>query len=180
MPHFYKTIYGWFDEGFARVYDTIVQEAQDGDWIVEIGSYKGCSSVYLLEKIRESNKKLGCHFYDKWTGNEYGIGTENGKMLPEFLNNLKNAGFEHDFDAVAIDSLEAAKFFNDGDLFAVMLDGCHVVHHVTKEIDLFLPKIKLGGILAFHDYKDPNLRKLFNQKLQPIEDFDSTGLYRKL
>jgi len=179
MPYLYKQIDGWFDEAFAKVYDKIVHDADFGDDIVEIGCWKGCSSIYLLEKIKEEKKFLGCHFYDTWTGNEYGNGNTIGVMLPEFLTNLKNAGFEYDFEAVAIDSIEASKRFKNESIFAVMLDGKHCVKYVSDEIDAWLPKIKKNGILAFHDYLDCNLRNLFNQKLKNIQDMHSCGVYIK-
>lgn len=180
MPNKYKKIDGWFDEGFSRVYNTIVAEAKNGDWIVECGSWKGCSSVYLLEAIQESEKVLECYFFDTWTGNVFGQNTNIGDMYPEFLINLIDAGFEGKFNATVMDSIEASQTFNDNELFAIMLDDNHCTEYVSKEIDVWLPKIKPGGILAFHDYLDPNLRHLFNQKLNPIEDFESCGLYRKV
>lgn len=178
----HKEIPNWCDSGIEKIYDLIVKEAPYKSNIVEIGVWKGSSFCYLCQKIKESSKNILPIAIDKFTGDEYGINGENGTIFPEFKKNLEDRNFFQftNWESVVLDSIEASSVFNDNELFAVFLDGNHCTEYVSKEIDVWLPKIQKGGILAFHDYLDPNLRRLFNQKLNPIEDYESCGLYRKL
>jgi predicted O-methyltransferase YrrM len=49
-------------------------------------------------------------------------------------------------------SLEAAKYFNDGEVDFVFIDGAHDYDNVKADIAAWLPKLKPDGILAGHDY----------------------------
>lgn len=181
MPEKYKSIDGWFDVGFSKVYDRLIEECQDGDIIVEVGCWKGCSSCYLLEKAQELNKRPKIYFFDSWTGDATGPYGSIGSMLPEFIKNLNDVGFSEvdDFNATAINGLEVPKLFEDNSVFAVMIDDQHYHGYVKEELDMWKPKIKTGGIITFHDYPDVNLNPVFNS-LGNVEDYDSCGLWRKI
>ena len=51
-------------------------------------------------------------------------------------------------------SVEMAKKVKDGSLDFVYLDGDHSYEGCRNDIHAWLPKLKLGGIMAFHDYND--------------------------
>ena len=51
-------------------------------------------------------------------------------------------------------SEKAAKFFTDGCLDLVFIDANHTYPFVKQDIQLWLPKIKKGGIICGHDYND--------------------------
>jgi hypothetical protein len=55
-PEFWRQVYGYFD--FEDVYRGIVQHCQDGDWIVEVGSFIGKSTCCLGHIIQASKKKI--------------------------------------------------------------------------------------------------------------------------
>ena len=49
---------------------------------------------------------------------------------------------------------KASKLFNDCELDFVYIDGNHRYSAVMKDVDCWWPKVKQGGVLAGHDYKD--------------------------
>jgi hypothetical protein len=49
-------------------------------------------------------------------------------------------------------SVEAAKQFEDGSVDAVYLDGNHRLEYVIQDIQVWLPKLRKGGIISGHDY----------------------------
>lgn len=52
-------------------------------------------------------------------------------------------------------SKEASRLFLGGSLDWVYIDANHTYEAVREDIDLWLPKVKLGGIISGHDY-DPD------------------------
>jgi len=51
-------------------------------------------------------------------------------------------------------SLDAASKFKDGTLDFCYIDGDHSLEGIYDDIKAWLPKVKIGGIVAGHDYKD--------------------------
>ena len=51
-----------------------------------------------------------------------------------------------------MDSEDAAKLFPDGYFDLVFIDSDHYYEAVKKDIPLWLPKVRKGGILSGHDY----------------------------
>lgn len=63
------------------------------------------------------------------------------------------------FDAKIIrkTSAEAVKDFKDESLDFVYLDGNHTYDYVLEDLNIWLPKIRIGGIISGHDYRTTNL-----------------------
>lgn len=65
----------------------------------------------------------------------------------------KLAGFENKF-FIGETSEQASRLFHDGSLDFVYLDANHMLDAITKDIDLWWPKVKIGGVFGGHDYYD--------------------------
>ena len=48
--------------------------------------------------------------------------------------------------------MDAVKDFDDESLDFVYIDGNHLYPAVKKDIDLWWPKVKAGGVMGGHDY----------------------------
>ena len=48
---------------------------------------------------------------------------------------------------------EAAPQFREGSLDVVYVDGNHKAEYVAEDIRTWLPKLRIGGVMAGHDYK---------------------------
>lgn len=78
----------------------------------------------------------------------------NQDMLDEnfktFKQNIENFG-----DRVRILKMfsnEAVDFIKDNSLDFLFIDGNHSYEYVKEDIELYLPKIKIGGLIGGHDY----------------------------
>lgn len=49
-------------------------------------------------------------------------------------------------------SMDAVKDFNNETLDAVFIDGNHEYKYVKEDIEIWTPKVKIGGIVSGHDY----------------------------
>jgi len=75
---------------------------------------------------------------------------------------------------IKLSSEKAAKFFANGSLDLVFIDGDHSYEMVKLDIELWLPKIKKGGIMCGHDYNwigpdgYPGVQKAVDEKFNTI------------
>lgn len=160
MEHFYQNIPGWFS--YEYMYKEMVECGEDGDLFVEIGSFKGKSSAFMAVEIARSGKKIQFDCIDPFQlMSHYAESAKNdptdweGYSLEGFNERMKPAeGF---YRAVAMTSEEAAKLYEDGTIDYIMIDGDHTYEGVKKDIELFLPKMKKGGIMTGDDAWAPDV-----------------------
>jgi len=113
---------------------------------VEVGVYSGeFSKIILL-----SNPRLFCLYsIDRWRNNS---GRFARRLYHMAAANLK--GFGARSKIVVGDSVASASQFPDGTLDFVYIDADHLYESAMKDLVAWWPKIKLGGILSGHDYKN--------------------------
>lgn len=154
----YQDIPGWMD--FEPFYNKMVEEAKDGAVFVEVGCWLGRSTCYLAQKIKESGKAIRLIAVDTWQGTP---GNENmqavvknagGSILEMFNKNMQEASVGHIVSPLVMPSLAAAAF--QGITLAacdfVFIDADHSYEAVKADILAWLPKVKVGGVLAGHDW----------------------------
>ncbi len=121
----------------------------------EIGVDKGEFSLQILEKSKL--EKLYC--VDSWCdefGSDYkpGYYDPNGNVrFDQCYNTLKNYIDTNRVEMVRADSVEASKVVQE-ELDYLFIDGDHSLEGVFNDIYNWVPKVKIGGIIGFHDYKD--------------------------
>lgn len=85
---------------------------------------------------------------------------------------------------LAMESAEASRLVTDGALDFVYIDAIHTFRHVSRDIDLWLPKIRPGGLIGGHDYSPedwPGVVKAVNSKLGiPDEVLSDTSWVKRL
>ena len=164
MKNHWSSIQGWFN--FQSVYNEAVEKAKDGSVLVEIGSWKGKSSAYMAEIIKESGKDITFYCVDTWAGSEEHVNDpdiKNGTLYEVFLNNMKP--LEGFYKPMRLDSLKAAKTFKNKSLDFVFIDAAHDYENVINDINAWKPKVIKGGILSGHDIDHPPLRKAVQELL---------------
>lgn len=114
--------------------------------IVEIGSWKGRSTVWLAYGCKDG-KHARVYAVDPHTGSPE---LPKGHTFKEFKKNLKNAGIEERVKPIVKTSEEAAKNFSQKADF-IFVDGAHDLASVKQDFDNWFPKLFNGGIMAFHD-----------------------------
>ena len=118
--------------------------------IVEVGSYRGGSVVTLAVALL--HKRVRVTALEPFTGSLNG--TMDGRELPvprEYFQNVKGRFPHLNVNTIQLDSVKASEKFMDGSLDMVFIDANHTVDAVIKDIALWWPKLKVGGILAGDD-----------------------------
>lgn len=128
---------------------------------VEIGTHRGDYAATFLKEWQ--GKKLHC--VDPWRAVPgYEVQAE---MLVDIMQSDGNR--EHDYEAAVRNtspysarvefikktSEDAAPLFEDNSLDFVYLDGDHQYEPVKKDLSLWWPKVRSGGVLAGHDIVCP-------------------------
>ena len=141
---------GWLSEREAQfLYETAKKASKDGV-IVEIGSWKGKSTICLAKGSLEGNK-VSVYAIDPHTGSSEH--QKDGKPVwtfDEFKKNIENAGASDIVTPIVEFSHEAVKEWNKPISF-LWIDGAHEYEFVKKDFELWSPFLIDGGIIAFHD-----------------------------
>ena len=115
--------------------------------IVEIGAYKGKSAIALAAGSRMGRKEK-----------VISIDPHSDGTLPVMEDNLRRSGL-HDMVVVRkTTSADARKDF-DGQIRLLFIDGLHDYPSVKQDIGLWKDLVIDGGLIAFHDYNYPTVRR---------------------
>jgi hypothetical protein len=152
----------------------------DGE-IVEIGSYKGKSTVSLgLGSKWISERKRTIFAIDPFMPNGEYI-----YNFDDFMSNILNLRLVNYVSPIKKFSQDATQDCPES-ISALFVDGDHRYLGVKRDIELYAPKVVPGGIIAFHDYTVfPEVKRAVDELCESREyvlvcDYDSLRLIRKL
>lgn len=152
MEHFYENIgENWFNYG--DLYKLMIDKYGDNSHFVEVGSWLGRSSCFMGVEIHNSNYNIKFDCVDTWKGSiEHKSSDEiiYGTLYRDFLKNIEPV--KHIINPIRTTSIEASKTYDDNTLDFVFIDASHEYNDVLDDISHWLPKVKIGGCLAGHDY----------------------------
>lgn len=154
MPKYYEQIQGWADD-IVKLYQKMVDISQDGAVFLEIGTWIGRSTIYMGEAIKESNKNIHLYSIDSGTGSP-----EHKEYIQRYHNNVASILTHHIVEADLCSYITyimgrseiEVKLFADNSLDFVFIDGDHSSEAIARDINMWWPKVKEGGVLAGHDY----------------------------
>jgi hypothetical protein len=132
----------------------------------EIGVYKGS----FTEKFCKAGLKM--YAIDPWVAYQ-GIGSEQAEQ--ERQNFLYNHAVmilrDYNCQVIRSTSIDALKYFKDGELDFVYIDANHDFKHFAEDIFEWNKKVRKGGIVAGHDYflSPPNSGQFICQ-ISPVVD----------
>lgn len=145
-----KKIEGWLKDNEGELLFTLAKRCRGKGVIVEIGSWKGKSTIWLAYGSK-SGKKIKIYAVDPHTGSsEHQKEKKKIWTFDEFKKNIKEAGVEDLIIPIVKTSEEAAKRFNRP-VELIFIDGEHKYESVKMDFKLWFPKVVNGGIMAFHD-----------------------------
>jgi predicted O-methyltransferase YrrM len=145
---YYQSIEGWFD--FDDIYELALRRCGSrAARFVEIGAFKGRSTCYLAERIRETGLDIRFDVVDTFAGDP-DVGYAD--LWPDFATNLARAGVLSLITAHRCESVAAAEAFEDRSLDFIFLDARHTFDAVCQDLSAWWPKLRPGGLLAGHDY----------------------------
>lgn len=134
---------GWLSEAQGRA---LLEAAATGSGaIVEIGSWKGRSTIWLAVGARLAGRRV--HAIDPHRGSREDPGAA---TLPEFLDNLRRAGVADVVEPLVMTSEQAAAQLA-GPVGLLFIDGDHSYDGARRDAELWLPRLSEGGTVMFHD-----------------------------
>lgn len=141
MEHFYQNLEGekWFD--YEDVYRDAVKNAADGSRFVELGSWKGASACFMAVEIINSGKDIQFDCVDNWV---------QGGTKDEFFKNIRPV--KEVINVIEMLSWVAAQLYPKNIIDFCFIDAAHDYNSKVMDIKAWLPKIKIGGVMAGHDY----------------------------
>lgn len=130
MNHFYQDIQGWFS--YEYIYKEVVDMIEDGDIVVEIGSFKGKSSAYMAVEIANSGKKVQFDCIDPCKLLSHYA--DSAITQPELFEDYSAENFhrrlasvEKYYNLIEQTSLEAVSNYADKSIDFIMIDGDHTM-----------------------------------------------------
>ena len=135
--------------------------------IVEIGSYKGRSSIAIAKAMR-SDAVFYC--VDTWSGDPEEPEEMKSHYYIDWLKNLFEHAFRKSIIPIRLPSASAVTLFPRESVDWVFIDGCHAYEQVKSDITLWKSRLKQGGLLSGHDYVSdcPGVMKAVNELCEQV------------
>ncbi len=171
-----KRIDGWLTDNEGELLYNLAKSCKGDGVIVEIGSWKGKSTIWLAKGSKAGNK-LKVYAVDPHTGS-----SEHREMygkvwtFEEFRRNIKDARVDDIVIPVLKTSEQATKFFDEPVEF-IFIDGAHEYQLVKLDFELWFPRLIDGGIIAFHDTTwSAGPKEVAKEYVYKSEHFRNAGL----
>lgn len=172
---------GWLYKG---EYELLIKASElaknTNSHFVEVGSWRGKSTVLIANSLLGSNLNLCC--IDNWQG---GTDTDclrlakSFDMKTEFDNNTKLFG-KNIRTIIGLSTEQNVIDLLPKQIGFIFFDGAHDYETVKQEIDIYLPMLVEGGVLCFHDTDNPRypgVRKVIDEKISPFLSFIGQASY---
>lgn len=168
----WESVPGHFD--FDDIYLEAIDRAKAGAHFVELGVLFGRSTIFMAEEIRKSRKPIAFDavdpFYDMNLWEEYEriaesyydypwyrervmAGSQVGSAHEIVRGTLRDLGLIPYVRVIKALGQDVASSYRDRSLDLVFIDADHTADGTETIIRAFLPKMKVGGLLAGHDYE---------------------------
>lgn len=155
-------IEGWLNYPVAKLLHEKAKRVPNELPIVEIGSWKGRSTV-LLSKSSSSSK---VYAIDPHIGSSehHGLSEKPIDTFEEFKRNLKSANVLENVKIVRKASRDALDDVPDK-IGMLWIDGSHEYKDVYDDFKLWFPRLIEGGHVLFHDSKWPGVKQVLWEEL---------------
>lgn len=141
---------GWLSEAEGKLLYNLAQNCLGNGVIVEIGSWKGRSTICLGLGSKNGNS-VKVYAIDPHTGNsEHRQRYGHVWTFDEFQSNIAKMEVDNIIVPLVKTSEEAARDF-DKPVEFIFIDGAHEYESVKKDFELWYPKLVNGGKIALHD-----------------------------
>jgi hypothetical protein len=153
---------GHFGIKEGRIVFKIARSLKDFSVVVEIGAYKGKSTCFIAEGLRGSSSRL--YSVDTWF-NDGGMRQSRMDTFPDFLRNISPwSGKIIPLRGFSADIRKAWPFERKIDF--LWIDGDHAYAGVKKDIEDWLPLVRGGCFVCFHDYREyPDVKRAVDEKI---------------
>src|SRR5262245_20107139 len=145
-----EAVEGWLNPSEARVLFSLARRCTGRGVIVEIGSWKGKSTI-CLARGSQIGSRTEIHAVDPHTGSP-----QHREMLgevctfEEFKRNIRAAKVD-ELVVPHVDFSEAVARTFEAPVELIFIDGLHEYEGVKTYFEAWFPRVLDGGIMAFHD-----------------------------
>jgi predicted O-methyltransferase YrrM len=152
----FKNIEGWLSDNEALALYKLARSLPAAATIVEIGSWQGKSTYCLARGLRSGT----IHAIDPFdssgeTGSDVLYAQKaaalNKSLLDVFKANLRKANLLQKIEIHKGFSSKFVGIFSEVDF--LFIDGDHSIAGCSFDFQEFSPAVRIGGLLAFHDYQ---------------------------
>lgn len=159
------TVDGWLEPHEGPLLFELARACRGDGAIIEIGSWKGKSTIWLALGARASGTPTQIAAVDPHTGSEeHQRAGELVWTFDEFRENIRRAGVSDRVVPIVQASVEAAADF-EGPVELLWVDGAHDYESVKADVAAWAPKLIEGGVIAFHDSKWPGVRRAIEEEI---------------
>ena len=165
-----KEVHGLITENEGRLLFSLARDIPQKGVIVEIGSYKGGSTVILAKGSRMAKKEKVYAVDPHLRRSELRMGVEvvPANTFPIFRENIEHAGVGDWVIPVVKTSYRAAKCWRKP-IRLLWIDGSHKYEHVKMDFLLWEKHLVKEGIIAFHDTQ-------ISSNVDPTTGFPTGGI----
>lgn len=158
MNGYYQHIDGWCD--FHNLYyDLLINVLPENSTFVEVGSWHGHSMCFAAEILKFHRKKINLFAIDIFASEldnslkPYSVSRNESSCYSIFLNNMAKAGVLNMITPIAMFSEDASKLFENNSIDCVFIDAAHDKENVINDLQSWIPKVKMNGLVTGHDYE---------------------------
>lgn len=119
---------------------------------VELGSHTGVSFFAFCEAVKQSWFETTCYAVDTWKGDEQ-AGFYEEEIYVKFSEHTEKY-YSNFAKMLRMKFDDAIRYFNDESIDILHIDGLHTYEAVKHDFYTWLPKVKPGGIILFHDVSE--------------------------
>ena len=138
--------------------------------IVEIGSWKEKSTIWLAKGAKKSGK-VRVFAIDPHTGSsEHREAFGEVWTFEEFKRNIASAEVDDVITPILGTAEEASENF-DRPVEMIFIDGAHDYDSVRLDLEKWFPKVIDGGIIVFHDRQWPGVKEVVKESVLRSRNF---------
>ena len=162
---------------------------------VELGIYRAESFCTLLQCVPNIKKLYGVdswqpyvdYIKDPYDGTPNGASTDREIEYSKFMayHAIKYCSNNHKAEVLEMDSTKAAEKFDDESLDFIFIDTYYSKEQAEKELDVWYPKVKQGGLFMGHDYDITIIQMIVhehrhkNNVTTPLATYDKCWAWHK-
>jgi hypothetical protein len=126
-----------------------IMKTQVPSVFVELGTHSANSYFSFCQSVFESGLKTQCFAVDTWQGDEHAGNYDNEIFSEVQQHNQEN--YSHFSNLLRMTFDQALHTFDDESIDLLHIDGLHTYDAVKHDFETWLPKLKPGAIVLFHD-----------------------------
>jgi len=158
-------IQGWLYREEGKLLEKLGSESRIA--IVEIGSWKGKSTVWLARKA-----SVKIYAIDPHTGTNVHAWQNVENTYDEFIENTKKYNVYDKIVPLTTTSEDAHNKYPNLVCDIVFIDGDHRYEFIKLDIELWTNHLVVGGIMGIHDVRNPSLEEFeVDGPIQAWNDF---------